>query len=234
MAYALDLAFDIPPAWGYLVCAVVVLPLVTHGVTAIGRLQVWTQPLWIAMLVLPYVYVFRAHPHALAGLWAYAGEDGRGGVFDVLQVRQRDDGGHRADDADGRAGRLPALHARAHRRQPAPLVAGRGHRRPGLGAAGRAEDAGRRAAGVDRDRPVGAAGSRRRSEPDVPGGLRHRLQPARHGGGGDGARSSCCRSSRSTSPTPTPARWPGRTSSRGSRTATRAAWCGWCSTRPSR
>jgi len=85
MAYALDLAFDIPPAWGYLVCAVVVLPLVTHGVTAIGRLQVWTQPLWIAMLVLPYVYVFRTHPHALAGLWDYAGEDGRGGTFDLLK-----------------------------------------------------------------------------------------------------------------------------------------------------
>ena len=85
MAYALDLAFDIPPAWGYLVCAVVVLPLVTHGVTAIGRLQVWTQPLWIAMLVLPYVFVFRAHPHALAGLWQYAGEDGKGGTFDVLK-----------------------------------------------------------------------------------------------------------------------------------------------------
>ena len=85
MAYALDLAFDIPPAWGYLICAIVVLPLVTHGVTAIGRLQVWTQPLWLAMLVLPYVFVFRAHPHALAGLWAYAGEDGRGGAFDVLK-----------------------------------------------------------------------------------------------------------------------------------------------------
>ncbi len=85
MAYALDLAFDIPPAWGYLVCAVVVVPLVTHGVTAIGRLQVWTQPLWLAMLVLPYVFLFRAHPHALGGLWAYAGEDGRGGAFDLLK-----------------------------------------------------------------------------------------------------------------------------------------------------
>ena len=28
MAYALELAFDIPPAWGYLICALVVLPLV--------------------------------------------------------------------------------------------------------------------------------------------------------------------------------------------------------------
>ncbi|MBI4986687.1 MAG: hybrid sensor histidine kinase/response regulator, partial [Rhodocyclales bacterium] len=39
MAYALELAFHIPPAWGYLICALVVIPLVTHGVTAISRLQ---------------------------------------------------------------------------------------------------------------------------------------------------------------------------------------------------
>ena len=32
MAYALELALGIPPAWGYLVCALVVIPLVTHGV----------------------------------------------------------------------------------------------------------------------------------------------------------------------------------------------------------
>ena len=62
MAYALELAFDIPPAWGYLICALVVIPLVTHGVTAISRLQVWTQPLWLVMLVVPYVYVFHAEP----------------------------------------------------------------------------------------------------------------------------------------------------------------------------
>ena len=33
MAYAIELAFDIPPAWGYLLCSLVVIPLVTHGVT---------------------------------------------------------------------------------------------------------------------------------------------------------------------------------------------------------
>src|SRR5437762_1022546 len=55
MAYALDLAFDIPPAWGYLICALVVVPLVTHGVTVISRLQVWTQPVRILLLVGPYV-----------------------------------------------------------------------------------------------------------------------------------------------------------------------------------
>jgi hypothetical protein len=39
MAYALELGFGIPPVAGYLLCALLVLPLVTHGVTAISRLQ---------------------------------------------------------------------------------------------------------------------------------------------------------------------------------------------------
>ncbi len=84
MAYALELAFNIPPAWGYLLCALVVVPLVTHGVTAISRLQMWTLPLWLVMLVVPYVYVFNAHPTLMADLRAYAGEKGNGAAFDPL------------------------------------------------------------------------------------------------------------------------------------------------------
>ncbi|HJV91997.1 MAG TPA: histidine kinase dimerization/phospho-acceptor domain-containing protein, partial [Azonexus sp.] len=81
MAYALELAFKIPPAWGYLICALVVIPLVTHGVTAISKLQAWTQPLWLFLLVLPYAFVFVEEPEALAGLWQYAGEHGTGDGF---------------------------------------------------------------------------------------------------------------------------------------------------------
>jgi len=84
MAYALELAFNIPPAWGYLICSLVVIPLVTHGVTTISLLQVWTQPLWLLLLVLPYVYVFQAHPTLLTQVQAYAGEAGTGGAFDPL------------------------------------------------------------------------------------------------------------------------------------------------------
>lgn len=84
MAYALELAFDIPPAWGYLLCALVVIPLVTHGVTAISRLQVWTQPLWLVMLVVPYVYVFRENPGLVEGLMGYRGEGARPAGFDLL------------------------------------------------------------------------------------------------------------------------------------------------------
>ncbi|MBL0354616.1 MAG: response regulator [Dechloromonas sp.] len=82
MAYALELAFGIPPNWGYLICALVVIPLVTHGVTAISRLQAWTQPIWIVMLILPYAFVLIEEPEALGGLWQYAGANGQGAGFD--------------------------------------------------------------------------------------------------------------------------------------------------------
>ena len=74
MAYALELAFDIPPAWGYLLCSLAVIPLVTHGVTTISRLQVWTQPLWLLMLVVPFIFVLALDPGAFAGVVHYKGE----------------------------------------------------------------------------------------------------------------------------------------------------------------
>lgn len=83
MAYALELALGIPPSWGYLICALVVIPLVTHGVSAISRLQVWTQPLWLVMLVVPFVYVLARNPGAFDGIVHYAGDRGQAGGFDV-------------------------------------------------------------------------------------------------------------------------------------------------------
>jgi len=73
MAYALELALGIPPVWGYLVCALVVIPLVTHGVSVISRLQLWTQPLWLLMLVVPFVFVLVRDPGAFAGITHYGG-----------------------------------------------------------------------------------------------------------------------------------------------------------------
>jgi signal transduction histidine kinase/CheY-like chemotaxis protein/purine-cytosine permease-like protein len=83
MAYALDLAWGIPPAWGYLICAVVVIPLVTHGVSVISRLQVWTQPLWLVMLVVPFIYVAAREPGVFQAVLHYGGESGRAASFDL-------------------------------------------------------------------------------------------------------------------------------------------------------
>ena len=83
MAYALELALGIPPTWGYLVCSVVVIPLVTHGVAAISRLQVWTQPLWLVMLIVPFVYVLMRDPGAFSGALHYVGEKSKTPGFDL-------------------------------------------------------------------------------------------------------------------------------------------------------
>jgi signal transduction histidine kinase/purine-cytosine permease-like protein/DNA-binding NarL/FixJ family response regulator len=82
MAYALELALDIPPAWGYLICALVVIPLVTYGVSVISRFQVWTQPLWLVMMLVPFVAVWMLDPGAFSNVVHYGGESGAGAVFD--------------------------------------------------------------------------------------------------------------------------------------------------------
>jgi signal transduction histidine kinase/CheY-like chemotaxis protein/purine-cytosine permease-like protein len=83
MAYALELALGIPPAWGYLVCALVVIPLVTHGVSAISRLQMWTQPVWLLMMVVPFGYVLMRDPGAFTGIAHYDGASARSTGFNL-------------------------------------------------------------------------------------------------------------------------------------------------------
>lgn len=73
MAYALELAFKIPPSLGYFICALAVIPLVTHGVTTISRFQTWTQPLWLVLLVLPYFYVLKGNPGVLDEIRQFSG-----------------------------------------------------------------------------------------------------------------------------------------------------------------
>ena len=83
MAYALELALGVPPVWGYLVCALIVIPLVAHGVSAISRLQLWTQPIWLLMLVVPFCFVLVRDPGAFAGITHYSGEKGGAAGFDL-------------------------------------------------------------------------------------------------------------------------------------------------------
>jgi signal transduction histidine kinase/CheY-like chemotaxis protein/purine-cytosine permease-like protein len=84
MAYALELAFDIPPAWGYLICALVVIPLVLHGVTTISKLQTITLPVWLGLMLVPYGFVLWKNPGIVGELTEYAGVDGAGGAFNPV------------------------------------------------------------------------------------------------------------------------------------------------------
>ena len=84
MAQAVTLYFKLPLVVGYIVCALVVIPLATHGVTFISRLQSWTQPVWVLLLVLPYLCILYQQPEAVRDLLTFAGQTGDGASFDLL------------------------------------------------------------------------------------------------------------------------------------------------------
>ncbi|WP_345425038.1 hybrid sensor histidine kinase/response regulator [Halioxenophilus aromaticivorans] len=55
LASALNALLGIPPSIGYIICAISVLPVVTHGISAISRFQIGTQPIWLALQIVALV-----------------------------------------------------------------------------------------------------------------------------------------------------------------------------------
>jgi len=83
MSQALEMYFHLPLPIGYLVCALVIIPLVFFGVTFINKLQFWTQPIWLVLMVLPYLFVLYQEPDSLAQWMHFAGKAQSAG-FDPL------------------------------------------------------------------------------------------------------------------------------------------------------
>jgi len=83
MAYALELYFHLPLYIGYLVSALAVIPLVTHGITLISRIQMVTQPIWLILLFLPYIAVIHHDPEIFTRLAKFSGLSGTSGAFDL-------------------------------------------------------------------------------------------------------------------------------------------------------
>src|ERR1700754_810605 len=85
LAMALELCFGVPRPIGYLVGAIVIIPLVTHGITLISRFQLWTQPFWVLLHILPFAAIAIKSPASFAEWRAFAGEHGNpSGQLDLL------------------------------------------------------------------------------------------------------------------------------------------------------
>ncbi|TJZ44679.1 allantoin permease [Streptomyces piniterrae] len=80
MAQGLKLGLGLPLWLGYLVSTLLVIPLVIYGMKALTKLQVWTTPLWLLLMVGPLVYLVATDPGTLDRFVSYAGSDGHGGV----------------------------------------------------------------------------------------------------------------------------------------------------------
>jgi len=83
MALALEMCFGIPLALGYVISSIVVIPIVTHGITWISRFQAWTQPVWIGLHILPFVFIATKDARAFREWPSYEGIQGDGG-FNIL------------------------------------------------------------------------------------------------------------------------------------------------------
>jgi signal transduction histidine kinase/CheY-like chemotaxis protein/purine-cytosine permease-like protein len=73
VASMLESFYGVPLWLGYICCAAAVLPLVTHGITLIGRFQLWTQPVWLVLNLVALIAAVAAHPDWVPGWRHFAG-----------------------------------------------------------------------------------------------------------------------------------------------------------------
>jgi purine-cytosine permease-like protein len=79
MAQGLELGLGIPQWLGYAASTVIIIPLVIYGMNTLAKLQVWTTPLWLLLMVVPVGYLVISHPESIDSFFAYAGDSGAEG-----------------------------------------------------------------------------------------------------------------------------------------------------------
>lgn len=79
MAQGLEVGLGIPQWLGYAASTVIIIPLVIYGMNTLAKLQVWTTPLWLLLMVVPVGYLLISHPESINTFFAYTGESGDGG-----------------------------------------------------------------------------------------------------------------------------------------------------------
>ena len=80
MAQGLEVGLGIPQWIGYAISTVIVIPLVIYGMNTLAKLQVWTTPLWLVLMVIPLGYLVAVNPESVSNFFAYQGEAGEGGL----------------------------------------------------------------------------------------------------------------------------------------------------------
>ncbi|WP_445187431.1 purine-cytosine permease family protein [Pseudonocardia sp. Cha107L01] len=78
MAQGLNLGLHVPLWAGYAASTLIIFPLVMYGMSLLSKLQLWTTPLWLILMVAPFAYLLISHPESVATFFAYQGESGKG------------------------------------------------------------------------------------------------------------------------------------------------------------
>lgn len=86
MAQGLELGLGIPKPIGYAASTLIVIPFVIYGMKVLSKLQVWTTPLWLILMVIPFAYLVMTNPDSMGTFFAYEGEDGAGAGANLASV----------------------------------------------------------------------------------------------------------------------------------------------------
>jgi hypothetical protein len=76
LSVALQMLFGIPLAAAHVLSSLVVIPIAVYGISLISRVQLATQPIWLALQFLPIAYIVWRHPAHLSEWTHYAGTGG--------------------------------------------------------------------------------------------------------------------------------------------------------------
>ena len=84
LAAALHMIIPLPLWVLYVLCSLIIVPMVARGITMISRLHLWSQPLWLILLVLPFLAILWKSPESYAGFASLKGSLSDSSDFDPL------------------------------------------------------------------------------------------------------------------------------------------------------
>ncbi|MEV6796124.1 hypothetical protein AB0M87_29930 [Streptomyces sp. NPDC051320] len=84
MAQAFHQALHLPLPVGYLLTTLIVIPFVFKGMSALARLQAWTQPVWLVGMALPFVALAINSPEKFGRFTHFAGANGTEQGFTLI------------------------------------------------------------------------------------------------------------------------------------------------------
>jgi signal transduction histidine kinase/CheY-like chemotaxis protein/purine-cytosine permease-like protein len=85
MSMALEMCFGVPLPIAYLVCSLLVIPIVAHGIKLISWLQMWTQPVWLILQCLPLAVIAIVSRSSVGAWTKFAGLAGTAhGPFNLV------------------------------------------------------------------------------------------------------------------------------------------------------
>ncbi len=73
MSMAINMATGIPLSIAYIISALAVIPLVTHGISRISKFQAWTQPFWVLLQIAPLIVIATHESGSFAHWLEYEG-----------------------------------------------------------------------------------------------------------------------------------------------------------------